>query len=50
VNPEIIKIQRVASKVGEQQLKELISAHLEKNGSPKAKLILDNWSQYLPLD
>ncbi|WP_219884771.1 glutamate synthase large subunit [Merismopedia glauca] len=48
VNPEIVKIQRVQSTVGEGQLKELISSHFEKTGSPKAKLILDNWSEYLP--
>jgi glutamate synthase (ferredoxin) len=48
VNPEIVKIQRVRSTVGEGQLKELISFHLQKTGSPKAKLILDNWSEYLP--
>jgi glutamate synthase (ferredoxin) len=48
VNPEIVKLQRVKSKIGEQQLKELITAHAEKTGSKKAKLILDNWTEYLP--
>lgn len=48
VNPEIVKMQRVTAPAGEQQLKELIQAHAEHTGSPKAKLILENWSEYLP--
>jgi len=48
VNPEIVKIQRISSKIGEQQLKELITAHVEKTGSKKGKLILENWGEYLP--
>ncbi len=48
VNPEIVKIQRVATGAGEQQLKELIQAHFARTNSPKAKLVLDNWSDYLP--
>ncbi len=48
VNREIVKIQRVATQVGEQQLKDLIEAFLERTGSQKAKDILANWSAYLP--
>jgi glutamate synthase (ferredoxin) len=48
VNPEIIKIQRVTSPVGEQQLKDLIEAHADRTGSAKAKRILANWATYLP--
>jgi glutamate synthase (ferredoxin) len=48
VNPEIVKVQRVTAPVGEQQLKELIQAHAERTGSEKAKLILENWSEFLP--
>ena len=48
VNPEIVKLQRVSSPVGERQLQELILAHAERTGSPKAKTILENWSEYLP--
>jgi glutamate synthase (ferredoxin) len=47
VNREIIKIQRVVSSAGEKQLKDLISAHLEQTGSPKARMILENWESYL---
>lgn len=48
VNPEIVKIQRVTTAAGEQQLKEMIQQQVEKTGSPKAKAILHNWEQYLP--
>ncbi len=47
VNGEIVKLQRVNSKVGEQQLLDLIQAHADRTGSPKAKAILANWSDYL---
>jgi glutamate synthase (NADPH/NADH) large chain len=32
----------------EQALREQIEKHLRYTGSPRAKLILDNWSRYLP--
>lgn len=48
VNPEIVKIQRVITPAGEQQLKDLIQAHADRTGSQKAKTILSNWSEYLP--
>lgn len=48
VNREIVQIQRVMTPAGEQQLKELIQAHAERTGSPKAKTILAHWSDYLP--
>lgn len=49
VNHEIVKLQRVTTPAGEQQLQELIQAHAERTGSPKAKQILENWLEYLPL-
>ena len=48
VNPEIVKIQRIASPVGERQLKELVRAHANRTGSTKARKILDRWAEYLP--
>lgn len=48
VNPEIVKIQRVATAAGEQHLKGLIEAYLERTGSKTAQAILENWSEYLP--
>jgi glutamate synthase (ferredoxin) len=47
VNQEIVKIQRIISSAGEKQLKDLISAHLEQTGSPKARMILGRWEYYL---
>jgi glutamate synthase (ferredoxin) len=48
VNREIVKLQRVITNAGEKQLKELIQAHAERTGSQKARMILDNWQEFLP--
>jgi glutamate synthase (ferredoxin) len=48
VNPEIVKVQRVITAAGAQQLRSLIQAHLEHTGSPKAQQILAQWETYLP--
>ncbi|MCU0526610.1 MAG: glutamate synthase large subunit [Elainella sp. Prado103] len=48
VNPEIVKVQRVVTSAGEQQLKDLIQAHLDRTGSRKAQSILERWTEYLP--
>jgi glutamate synthase (ferredoxin) len=47
VNPEIVKVQRVVTPAGEQQLKDLVQAHVDRTGSRKAQFILDNWSESL---
>ena len=47
VNPEIVKIQRIAAEAGKQQLREMITAHVEKTGSKKGQHILDNWDSYV---
>ena len=47
VNPEIVRIQRVVTEAGEKQLKDLIAAHFERTSSAKAKMILDNWQEFL---
>jgi glutamate synthase (ferredoxin) len=47
INPEIIKLQRVTAIAGEEQLKSLIVSHGSHTGSPKARLILANWADYL---
>jgi len=49
LNPEIVKIQRVATAAGAEQLKSLIEAHVERTNSPKGKLILANWDSALLL-
>merc|ERR1712032_624666 len=48
LNPEIVNMQKVQTSAGELQLKRLISDHHEKTGSPKAKMVLDNWEAELP--
>ena len=48
INPEIVSIQRITSSKGEQQLKELIKAHVAHTQSTKGQQILDNWDAYLP--
>ena len=48
VNQEIVKLQRVTTESGEKQLHELIKAHSDRTNSPKAKLILQNWQEFLP--
>ncbi|PMB53985.1 glutamate synthase subunit alpha [Fischerella thermalis CCMEE 5201] len=48
VNREIVTIQRVMTAAGEKQLKELITVHLLRTESPKAKMILENWQEFLP--
>ncbi len=48
VNKSIVKIQRVITKAGEKQLYELIQTHQQTTGSPKAEMILANWSEFLP--
>merc|ERR1712174_9951 len=47
LNPEIVVMQKVQTSAGELQLKRLISDHHEKTGSPKAKMLLDNWETEL---
>ncbi|MBD2139498.1 glutamate synthase subunit alpha [Anabaena sp. FACHB-1237] len=47
VNKTIVKVQKVTSQAGIKQLQDLIKAHYERTGSEKAKLILDNWHEYL---
>jgi glutamate synthase (ferredoxin) len=48
VNPEIVKVQRVITEAGAEQLKSMIEAHAERTGSQKAAHILANWAIYLP--
>nr|YP_009392432.1 glutamate synthase [Caloglossa monosticha]ARW60994.1 glutamate synthase [Caloglossa monosticha] len=47
VNKEIVKIQKIVTKEGEDQLKNIIELYEIKTKSIKAKKILDNWSYYL---
>ena len=47
VNPEIVKIQKINSDAGANQLKEMIQQHVAKTGSAKGKAILADWDNYL---
>jgi glutamate synthase (ferredoxin) len=48
VNPEIVKVQRVITEAGAEQLKAMITAHADRTGSAKAAKILADWETYLP--
>ncbi|MBT9315508.1 glutamate synthase large subunit [Leptothoe spongobia] len=48
VNPEIVKVQRVITTAGAQQLKDMLSNHVDRTGSTKAARILAAWDNYLP--
>ena len=48
VNPEIVKVQRVITAAGEQQLRVMIENHARHTGSQKAAHILAHWEMYLP--
>ena len=48
VNRGDVKLQRVITKAGENQLQELIRSHAERTGSEKAKKILQHWQEFLP--
>ena len=49
VNQEIVKVQRIKTQEGENHLKNLLIMHLSKTNSSKAKLLLESWSNFLPL-
>nr|YP_009314478.1 Glutamate synthase [Liagoropsis maxima]SCW22732.1 Glutamate synthase [Liagoropsis maxima] len=49
MNKEIVKIQKIITTEGEQQLKSLLELHLNKTNSSKARKILDSWSEFVPL-
>ena len=48
VNQEIVKVQKIITYEGESQLKKLVSLHLSKTGSPKAKIVLEKWQEFFP--
>nr|QCI06864.1 glutamate synthase [Halydictyon mirabile] len=47
VNIEIVSVQKILTKEGEEQLKNLIELYEIKTKSTNAKKILDNWHKYL---
>ena len=47
-NAEDLNINRIESEDDALQLKQLIENHIEATGSPLAKRILIDWTNYLP--
>ncbi len=47
VNTEIVDVRRVTTQAGQNQLRELITTHVEYTGSSSGKAILDDWSNEL---
>jgi glutamate synthase (NADPH/NADH) large chain/glutamate synthase (ferredoxin) len=45
-NPEMVKLERLMDLDDREELYRLIDEHFEKTGSPRARLILDNWDSY----
>ncbi|MCR5178600.1 MAG: glutamate synthase large subunit [Lachnospiraceae bacterium] len=48
INKEMVSSQEITSKYDVQQLKDLITEHVEATGSPIGKEILDNFAAWLP--
>merc|ERR1712176_722705 len=49
VNGEIVKVQRIQTAAGEQQVKMLIETHYERTQSPKAAEVLGDWEKFKQL-
>ena len=49
VNGEIVKVQRIQTAAGEQQVKMLIETHYERTKSPKAAEVLGDWDKFKQL-
>ena len=48
VNKELVSLEQVTSKYDVQELKEMITEHVEATGSEMGKKVLDNFVDYLP--
>lgn len=48
LNKELVSFQAVTDKYDVIELKEIIEEHVACTGSPKGKMILDNFMEYLP--
>ena len=49
LNKELVTMTPVMSKFDAAELRELIERHAAETGSPRAKTILENWEETLPL-
>ncbi len=48
LNKDLVLMEKVESKADCQELKEILTKHLEYTDSVKAKKVLDNYEEYLP--
>ncbi len=49
VNPALVELAKVEDREDQNLLKSMVIRHAEATGSPKAKDLLGNWEQLLPL-
>ena len=49
LNKELVSMSAVSEKSDVQELRDLIERHAAETGSPRARTILDNWEETLPL-
>ncbi len=48
-NTQLVSLRRVERAEHEAELRALMERHLALTGSPRARMILDDWTQHLPL-
>lgn len=48
MNKELVSVSGVTEKFDVEELKSIITEHVEMTGSPKGKEVLENFSEYLP--
>ncbi len=48
-NTGLVRLEQVSDKYDVKELKNLISEHVTLTGSERGRMILDDWSHYLPL-
>nr|YP_009313660.1 Glutamate synthase [Helminthocladia australis]SCW21914.1 Glutamate synthase [Helminthocladia australis] len=46
INKEIVQVQKIKTREGEEQLKTLLMMHLEKTKSKKSEKILESWENF----
>ncbi|MCQ2540056.1 MAG: glutamate synthase large subunit [Acetatifactor sp.] len=48
VNKQLVLMEKIESKIDQEELKALLEKHVQYTGSVKAKTILDSFEEYLP--
>ena len=49
LNKELVSMEAVTAKYDAQELHAMIERHVKETGSPRGKVILENWEETLPL-